>query len=450
MKFTTTEVAAATDGRVRGPEVLCDGATFDSRLVRPGSLFVPVPAEEGARDGHEFLVDAHERGATAHLLARGRDPGPGTAIEVDDVAEAVSRLARWARERLAGRLGDRIVGITGSVGKTSTKDLTLAALGARWRTWGSPASYNNDWGVPVTMLQSPEDVEALVVEMGMRGFGEIRRLCDLVGPHVGVVTSVAEAHTGRVGGIEGVARAKGELVEALDAPGTAVLNGEDERVTAMAARTSARTLRYGWSASLGGRGGHEVEVTALDLDERARARFTLSTPWGVASGQLGVTGAHMVLNAAAAVAVAGVLGVSPDAAVGALDEVVIAPGRSRWRDAANGVVVLDDTYNANPFSMRAALDTLLALDAPRRVAVLGVMAELEDPEPAHRSIAEFAASRGVTVLAVDTEWYGVESCSWSEVTSHPAVASLRAGDAVLVKGSRVARLERVVEALLQR
>jgi UDP-N-acetylmuramoyl-tripeptide--D-alanyl-D-alanine ligase len=449
VKFTAAEVATATGGRLIGSDIDCVGATFDSRLVVPGALFVPVPASEGGRDGHEFLDDAHARGAHAHLLARGHRQGPGTAIEVDDVQTALGHLARWARDRLDAALGGRVVGITGSVGKTSTKDLTRAAVGARWETWASPASYNNDWGLPVTLLNSPDDVQALVVEMGMRGFGEIARLCDLARPQVAVVTSVAEAHTGRVGGLDGVAHAKGELVESLDSGGTAVLCGDDERVAAMRTRTSARVLTYGLSAALGGRGGHDVEILALQLDAEARPEMTVGTPWGSVTGRLAVTGAHMGLNAAAALTVAGVLDVDPAAAMAALGDVVVAPGRSRLRTTASGVRVLDDTYNANPYSMRAALDTLVALPASRRVAILGLMAELADPSEAHRGVARYAATRDITVIAVDTDWYGLDPWSSQNVMEHPALSDLGAEDAVLVKGSRVARLERVVERLLE-
>jgi UDP-N-acetylmuramoyl-tripeptide--D-alanyl-D-alanine ligase len=221
MLFRSSEAAAATGGRLHGPDVWIEGASFDSRSLRPGSLFVPIVA---ARDGHDHIADALSAGAAASLTSRpvgslALPPG-STMIEVDDTAAALMALGGWARSRRP----DRVVGITGSVGKTSTKDLLAAALGSTLRTAASPRSFNNEQGLPVTILDSPDDTEVMVLEMGMRGLGEIARLCAVGRPSVGVVTVVGAAHTERLGGIEGVARAKGELVEALEPTGVAVLN----------------------------------------------------------------------------------------------------------------------------------------------------------------------------------------------------------------------------------
>ena len=203
-----------------------------------------------------------------------------------------------------------MVGVTGSVGKTSTKDLIAAALGATRRVTANEHSFNNEQGLPVTILGAPDEVEALVVEMGMRGFGEITRLCDVGSPTIGVVTAVAAAHTERVGGIEGVVLAKRELVEALPPHGTAVLNADDHRVAAMASHTEATVVTYG-------RGG-DVRIGALDLDDFARASFDVESPWGARRVRLAVSGVHMASNAAAAIAVAGLVEGSIDAAVEAL------------------------------------------------------------------------------------------------------------------------------------
>ena len=201
MRIRASEAAAGIGGRLIGPDVEFEGASFDSRSTRPGQLFVPIVAE---RNGHEFIGAARERGATVHLTS---EPDPfrrdGTAIEVADTAQALLALAEWARPRLDAR----VVGVTGSVGKTSTKDLMAAACGAGRRTTANERSFNNEQGLPVTILNAPDDTEVLVLEMGMRGFGEISQLCEIARPDIGVVTVVGHAHTELVGGIDGVARA---------------------------------------------------------------------------------------------------------------------------------------------------------------------------------------------------------------------------------------------------
>ena len=314
MRFRAIEVAAATGGRLVGPDVELDGVSFDSRSVLPGQLFVPLVAE---RDGHEFVPDALARGAAAFLTSRPAD-GTATAIEVDDTLGALMDLARVMRqERFAGP----VVGITGSVGKTSTKDLAVAAIGASRPVHANERSFNNDQGLPTTILTTPVDATVLLVEMGMRGPGEIARLCGIAAPQIGVVTRVAEAHGDLVGGIDGVARAKGELVEALPRGGTAILNADDARVVAMAARTTATVLTYGEAADA------DVRVERITLDELARPSFTAVTPWGDVAVRLGVSGRHMVANAAAALAIAGTVGADVEAAAGALATAGLSPMR---------------------------------------------------------------------------------------------------------------------------
>jgi len=245
MRFRASEAASATGGRLRGPDRWVEGASFDYRSLRPGSLLVPIIA---ARDGHDHVADAFSAGAAASLTSRPIGtlclPPACTTIEVDDTAAALMALGGWARSRRP----DNVVGITGSVGKTSTKDLLAAALASTLRTAASPRSFNNEQGLPVTLLDSPDDTEVTVLEMGMRGRGQIARLCAVARPTVGVITVVGAAHTALLGGLEGVASAKAELIEALPATGVAVLNADDARVRAMAGRTSARTLIYGTAA----------------------------------------------------------------------------------------------------------------------------------------------------------------------------------------------------------
>ena len=437
MRFSARSAAEACGGRLVGEDIALDGASFDSRALRPGELFVPIVA---ARDGHDFIAAALTAGAPAYLTA-GPIVGAATAIVVSDTADALTALGGWARDGLASGVGPRAAGITGSVGKTSVKDLAAAAVAARWRVAANPRSFNNEQGLPITLLGAPDDSEALILEMGMRGPGEIQQLCATARPSIGVVTVVAPAHTERVGGIDGVARAKAELIEALPADGVAILNAGDPRVLAMAERTSARRLTFG-----GANSGADVEVTGLRLDSEARPSFTARTPWGSAEVTLAVPGAHMATNAAAALAVALVCDVPLEAAAARLGDAGLSPWRMELGRSAGGVIVLNDAYNANPTSMRAALDALAALPTGRRVAVLGVMAELDDPEPAHRAIAHEAAAMGIEVIVVGTDLYGLAPVD----DPLGVLAGLGEGDAVLVKGSRVAGLEVVAAWLLER
>lgn len=429
VRLQASQVAAAVGGRLVGPDVTIDGASFDSRTVLAGQLFVPLVAE---RDGHEFIDAALTAGAAAYLTSA--SPGRGTAIEVADTAEALMQLAAWARTRLDGI---PVVGITGSVGKTSTKDLVAAALGATRRVTANERSFNNEQGLPVTILGAPDGVEALVLEMGMRGFGQITELCRIGRPTIGVVTAVAAAHTEKVGGIEGVAIAKRELVEALPASGTAILNADDHRVVAMATHTPASVVTYGAAG--------DVRLGPVALDDLARPSFRVDSPWGSTDVRLGVSGAHMAANACAALAVVGVIEGSIDAAVDALSGATVSGGRMEVARAASGAVIVNDAYNANPDSMRAALTALAGMTARRRVAVLGLMAELDDPPAGHADVAACARELGIELIATGTHLYGVTSVE----DPLAALGELGDGDAVLVKASRVAGLDRIAARLLE-
>ncbi|MFV0308984.1 MAG: UDP-N-acetylmuramoyl-tripeptide--D-alanyl-D-alanine ligase [Desertimonas sp.] len=436
MRFRASEVAAATDGRLVGDDVALVGASFDSRSIQRGQLFVPVVAE---RDGHDFVAAAVDAGAGAYLTARPAERSvEAPAIEVADTADALMNLARWGRGRLSGP----VVGITGSVGKTSTKDLVAAAVGAARRVTANERSFNNEQGLPVTVLGAPDDVEVLVVEMGMRGFGEIARLCDVARPSIGVVTAVAPSHTERVGGIEGVARAKAELIDALPAGGTAILNADDDRVAAMSRRTAAAIVTFGHAAEA------TVRVVAMTLDQRARPTFQFTSPWGDGAVRLDVPGAHMVGNAAAALAVAGVVGVPVDAAAAALGSARLSAGRMEVLATTSGGVVLNDAYNANPASMAAAMRALAGMAADRRIAVVGPMAELDDPAPAHRAVASLAGQLGIELLAVGTDAYGVAPLDQGVVAAR--IGSIGAGTVVLVKASNSARLFELATTLSAR
>jgi len=405
--------------------------SYDSRSLAAGQLFVPIVAD---RDGHDYIDAAVMAGAPAYVTTGRLGTSGGTAIEVADTTRALLDLGAALRLRLP----DRVLGITGSVGKTSVKDMAREVVAARWRSAASEKSLNNDWGLPATIANAADDTEALVLEMGMRGFGEIARLCSVARPTVGIVTRVAAAHTERVGGLDGVARAKGELVEALPSSGCAVLNADDDRVIAMRSRTSARVLSFGIDHG-------DVRVTSLSLDDVARPAFVLETPWGATSVRLAVSGVHMALNAAAAAAAGLVMDVPLEAIGPALAGATLSPWRMEMHRSRSGGVVLNDAYNANPASVRAALETLAALPAARRIAVLGVMAELDDPETEHLGVAAEARRLGVELVAVGTDWYGVRPVD----DPLSAVGCVDADTAVLVKASRVGGLERVAAQLVE-
>ncbi|HEX2041615.1 MAG TPA: UDP-N-acetylmuramoyl-tripeptide--D-alanyl-D-alanine ligase [Acidimicrobiales bacterium] len=435
MRWRAQAVADAVGGARRGPDVDVTGVTVDSRRVGGGELFVPVRA---ARDGHDFIGAAVDAGAAAYLTEREPPAARGTAIVVRDTLAALADLGRAARRRLP----DRVVGVTGSAGKTSTKDLLAAALGPAFRTTASERSFNNELGVPLTLANAPDGTEVAVVELGARGPGHIRQLCELARPTIGVVTNVGLAHTEMLGSLEGVAAAKSELVAALPPSGWAVLNADDERVAAMAAATAAQVLTFGVTKG-------EVRATGLVLDDELRPTFRLVSPWGEAEVRLEARGAHHAANAAAAAAAALAAGAPLEKVVDGLARAGLSPWRMELRRAAGGGVVLNDAYNANPSSTAAALRALAALPASRRVAVLGPMLELgEHSRPEHRRMGDLARDLGVDrLITVGAPDYGGEDVSDLDEAA-ALVGTVGPGDAVLVKGSRAAGLERLAAGLV--
>jgi UDP-N-acetylmuramoyl-tripeptide--D-alanyl-D-alanine ligase len=453
------EIARITGGRPDGvgdPGAVVSGpVVIDSRRAGPGGLFAAVAGERA--DGHDFAGAAIAAGAVAVLATR---PTGLPSLIVDDVPAALARLAT----AVVGRLpGVTVAGITGSSGKTSTKDLTAQLVERLGPTVAPEGSYNNEFGFPLTVLRAGPDTRYMVLEMAARDAGHIASLCQIAPPRIGAVLNVGHAHTGWFGGIEAVARAKGELPEALPAGGVAVLNADDPRVAAMAGRTAARVVTFGL-----GRAGHGADVSAagVRLDDLGRPAFTLVTSAGSAPVRMALHGAHNVPNALAAAAIAAEMGLGlADIAAGLSS----AAARSRWRmevaRSARGVTVINDAYNANPESVRAALDALHHMARGRRAfAVLGHMAELgEESRASHEEVGALAAGTGVAgLIVVGTEaepilagarahrgWHG-EAIGVPDGAG--AVAALRdrldAGDVVLVKASRAAALERVAAELL--
>jgi UDP-N-acetylmuramoyl-tripeptide--D-alanyl-D-alanine ligase len=470
--MTLAEVAEAVGGRLHranGAERVTGSVEFDSRAVGPGGLFVALPGERV--DGHDFAASAHAAGAVGVLAGRPVDvpavlvgePGADSELQFAAVLAALSRLAAEVVSRLPGM---EIVGLTGSSGKTSTKDLVAAVLAPLGDTVAPPGSFNNELGHPWTVLRADRRTRNLVLELSARGRGHIAALCAVAPPRIGVVLNVGTAHLGEFGSPEAVAVAKGELVEALPAAhagGVAVLNADDPRVAAMAARTSARVVTFssasGATASSACGAMADVRATDVRLDVTGRASFRLVTPRGAAQVALRLVGAHQVSNALAAAAVGLELGAEPEQLA---DVLGAAAPASRWRmevtERPDGVTVINDAYNANPESMRAGLEALAAISGSTRRAwaVLGGMAELGDTAPeAHAGVGRFAARLGVRhLVAVGAADYRAGYGEGSMLVPDVAAAlevlheRLRPGDVVLVKASRAAGLERIAAGLL--
>ncbi|MDH6115918.1 UDP-N-acetylmuramoyl-tripeptide--D-alanyl-D-alanine ligase [Kitasatospora sp. GAS204B] len=458
--LTLAEVAAVTDGKPADgadPQALVTGPlAIDSRKVASGGLFAAFRGEQV--DGHDYAERAVAAGAVAVLAER---PVGVPAVLVADVQVAMGRLAQAVAERTEAA----VVALTGSVGKTSTKDLIAQLLTRLGPTVYTEGSLNNELGFPMTATRVEPDTRHLVLEMGARHKGDIAYLCSLARPGIGLVLNVGSAHLGEFGSKEGIAEAKGELVESLGADGTAILNADDPLVRAMAGRTRAKVVTFGESA------GADVRAQDVRLDSTGRPSFTLTTLAGSAHVQLRLYGEHHVSNALAAAAVAMELGLSVDDTATALGE---AGALSRWRmevvDRADGVTVVNDAYNANPESMRAALRALATMggrgpERRRTWAVLGEMRELgEESLDEHDAIGRLVVRLDVTKLvavggreAACMELGARNEGSWGEesvlVSDADAAVELlrgqlRPGDVVLVKASRSVGLERVAQALL--
>ncbi|BCJ41709.1 UDP-N-acetylmuramoyl-tripeptide--D-alanyl-D-alanine ligase [Actinoplanes ianthinogenes] len=390
LPLTIAEIAAAVGGVIDNadPEAQVTGlCTFDSRTVEQGSLYAALP---GARvDGHDFAEQAIRSGATVVLAAR---PVGVPAIVVSDVLAAYGRLATAIAERIPG-LG--VVAVTGSVGKTTTKDLLGQLLSALGPTTAPPGNRNSESGMPENVSRLTPESRFLVLEMGARHVGDIAYLTSLVRPQVGIVLNVGSAHLGEFGSRENIAKAKGEIIESLPADGRAVINADDPLVSAMASRTVANVVTFGLAPEATVRG------ESIVVDEFGRASFTLQAPQGSARVSLRLHGEHLVSNALAAAAA--VLHFTDDVALVARvlsSAEPVSGGRMAVSEAPDGITVINDAYNASPVSMIAALKTLKTLAKGRRsVAVLGQMNELGETSSAdHAGVGEEVGRIGVDLL----------------------------------------------------
>jgi UDP-N-acetylmuramoyl-tripeptide--D-alanyl-D-alanine ligase len=458
--FDSESLAAAVGGvLLRAGTLRISGGAVDSRRVEPGNAFFALAGER--TDGHRFVVDAAVAGAAALVVERGPSGEDLAAIDaIGGLAVVVVEDALLALRRAAGAWRDRftplVVGITGSLAKTSTKEQTAEVLAARWRVLRNRANENNEIGLPLTLLRLAPTDEVAVLEMGMYTPGDIRVLAQAARPSIGVVTAVRGAHLERAGSIEAIERGKREMVEALPSGGTAILNADDERVARMAdhAPDGVDVVTYGF--------GDSAEVQATDVESLGAEgmRFTLHASGRAADVTIAALGRHSVHNALAATAVALTAGMSLDEIVAALARPFTAPHRTTLIDAGSWTI-LDDTYNAAPDSMVAALDLLASLPG-RRVAVLGEMFELgPESEAAHRMVGGHAARTADVLIAVGAPADVYRAAAVAAGMAHDrihttrdragALAQLRRivepGDVVLLKASNGARFFDLVDEL---
>lgn len=447
---TLADVAAAVGGRASDPDVEVTSVVTDSRLASAGSLFLALRGEHA--DGHDFVADARSKGAPASLVGRDVE---GPHVRVADTGQALLDLAADERR---GMDGARVIAVTGANGKTSTKDLAARVAATRYGTHASPRSYNNEIGLPLTLLDAPSDVEVVIAEMGARRLGDVARLCEVARPDVVVVTNVGVAHMEIFGSWEAIVHASAEPLEALPADGSAILNADDPVVRGYRDRVAGEVVTFGVAEDA------DVRAEAISVDAQGRASFDLVTGEGRARVELAVAGEHMVSNALAAVACGLVLGIGAAECAVALKDARVSAWRMETFTNAGGLVVVNDAYNANPESMAAGLRAARSIArGGRLVAVLGHMAELgpialEEHERIGELVVRLGIDRLVTVgeparmiaraavregaLPEDVAWYDTTEAALADVR-----AWARRGDVVLVKGSRVVGLERLAEAL---
>ena len=436
MKLSLAQIGEWLDAKPDAAGATAEGYSIDSRTVRPGDLFFAIRGPR--RDGHDYVEQALAAGAVAAVVETGRRPGrSGAAIQVADPAEALRRLARAARLHWGGS----VVAVTGSNGKTTTKEITAALLSETFAVSKTAGNLNNELGLPLSILRIEDRARIAVLELGMNHSGEIRRLAEIAQPDVGVVTNVSAAHVGHFDSVAGVAAAKRELIESLDAGGTAALNADDERVAAFRAAHSGRTVAFGIERPADVRADDIVDLGAGGVRFRVEGcRF--ETP---------LAGRHNVYNILAGLAAARSFGLELSALAEAVRRLHPVGMRGEIR-RSGGVTIIDDCYNANPAAMRAMLEVLKNTPARRRIAVLGEMRELgAQSKTLHRSIGKAAGAAGIDrLLAVGGDAsqivaaadFPAEFYETPESAGAALAEDLAPGDAVLLKGSRGIALER--------
>jgi UDP-N-acetylmuramoyl-tripeptide--D-alanyl-D-alanine ligase len=455
-EITLRELADVVGGTVHdGADgiVVKAPAFVDSRKAQAGGLFVALPGERV--DGHDYVQAAMSGGAAAVLAQR---PVGAPAVVVEDGVDALGRLSAHLVARGESMT---VLSITGSAGKTTTKDLIAHLLSTRGATVATPGNFNNEIGLPLTVSLATEDTRFLVLEMGARAIGHIKYLTEIAPPSIGVVTNIGTAHLGEFGGYEATTQGKGELVEALPPTGLAVLNADDERVLSMRTRTKANVVLFGLSQDA------DIRASDVTVDERGHAHFNLHTPEGSAPVSLQLIGEHQVANALAAAAVARHIGLDTEELAAGLGTATPASGgRLEITERPDGLVIVNDAYNANPHSTRAAPRALLAMANGRRtIVVLGAMLGLGDEaEPEHRAMGALTAELGVDLVITVGGLKGGEEAGWiadgaqaAGMNVHRTVDNVEAhtlldelllpNDIVLFKASQPAGLQPLAEQL---
>ena len=451
--MSVAEIANIVNGKAHRVDssVLVNEVVTDSRQAVPGAMFVAICGENA--DGHDFAATAVENGAAIVLAGRPLDV---PCIVVADPVLALGALAHWVRKN---RLSCKVIAITGSSGKTSTKDVLAQVLSTAGSAVAAVGSFNTEIGVPLTILQAEAATEFLVLEMGMRGLGHLTYLTEIAEPDIAAIVNIGSAHVGVVGTIDMVANAKGEIIATLPSSGFAILNCDDPQVMAQVGRTVAQVVTCGEAA------GSDIRATDVRVDDQARAAFTLTIGDASAPVTLQYHGRHFVSNALIAAGVAHSVGICIENIAMALRA---ATPTSKWRMEVHhlpgGVTLINDAYNANPESVRAAVDTLAAMAAGRRTwLVLGEMRELGgSAEIEHTKIGEYVAAHGIDELMcvgegahpayLATNGISTINSSWVPDPEGAIIAlesGLAPGDVALIKASRGIGLEVVVSALLQ-
>jgi UDP-N-acetylmuramoyl-tripeptide--D-alanyl-D-alanine ligase len=448
--WTGQELMEATGGAL-SRMVEAEGVSIDTRTLAPGDLFVALVGE--GRDGHAFVADARAKGASCAMVHDGM-PHAGPVLHVDDTLAGLTRLGGFARVRLAAASG-RLVAVTGSVGKTTTKEMLRGVLSMFGPTHAAAASYNNHWGLPLTLARTPRDAAFCVTEIGMNHAGEIAPLARLARPHVAVITTIAKAHIGHLGSIEAIADEKASIMRGLEPGGIAVLPADSDQLARLrAAAGDAEVLTFGTDPA--------ADVRLLHRQANAESSLIHVDIVGhTTSLHLNAPGQHMAMNALAALAVVAALGLDPTRAIDALEGFAPLAGRGARRDIAldgGRALLLDESYNGNGASMRAALDVLRLQPARRRIAVLGDMLELGDEGPAEHAALADAVAGSVECLftcgplmrrlfdAVPADLRGAHAADAAALA--PVVAAaIQRGDAVLVKGSLGSGMQRVIAAI---
>ena len=448
-----SEVVNACGGEVLSGdlETKITGVSTDTRTLQPGDLFFALTGESS--DGHKFLADALGRGASGVVVSR-KVETQRLALRVDDTLVALGDLAAYYRAKFA----PIVIGVTGSVGKTTTKEMIAAVAAARGPVLKNAGNFNNEIGLPLTLFELAKKHKTAVVEKAMRGPGQIAYLARIARPSIGVITNIHMTHIELLGSMEAIADAKGELLDFLPPDGAAILNGDDPYFDYLSRRSNARVVSFGESPRA------DVRATSSGLDSKGCCAFKVTTPTGSFDVRVPVPGEHNIKDALAAIAVGEVLGIAHDAMREALAKFVPPEKRSNVIPARRGFVIIDDTYNASPASMQSALKTLAMMEGGRKIAVLGDMLELgEHAVEAHVELGRAVRDAGVDVLVVVGQLaklisraaidagLPVESVSefddsWQAAREVPG--KLRERDVVLVKGSRSMKMEWVVEGLL--